>query len=103
MGSNVQQEEDSILIRLEATLDVAFAAELKKTLTEALQRGKAVRIELDAVSGLDVTAVQLLWAAQREARLSGTTFDVASGLPECQCALLRVLGFDGFPITAKQM
>jgi hypothetical protein len=60
------------VIRLEGEIGIADAAQLKEVLLEALRPGAGARIALEMASGLDVTAVQLLWAAERAAQASGT-------------------------------
>jgi hypothetical protein len=42
--------------------------ELKTTLITAISSGKPVRVDMGRATDLDVTAVQLLWSAAREAR-----------------------------------
>ena len=53
------------LIRLEGEIDISQADELKRVLLAALQEKHEVRIALESASGMDITAVQLLWAAER--------------------------------------
>ena len=65
--------ETQSLIGLEGAIDIASAAELKKLLLEGLNSGREVRVSLAGATDLDVTAVQLLWAAEREASRSGVT------------------------------
>ena len=70
-------------------MDIAASAELKKALLEALSAGKKVSVNLGKATELDVTAVQLLWAAAREARGLGVEFALdGQELPEIRSALL---------------
>ena len=48
--------------------------ELKKVMLQALASGKEMLVDLRRATELDVTAIQLLWAAEREARKSGRKF-----------------------------
>jgi anti-anti-sigma regulatory factor len=66
-------------IRLEGAIDIGCAAELKTLLVQALHSGPRVRLAIDGATHLDVTAIQLLWAAEREASRSGAgiAFDAA--------------------------
>jgi len=43
--------------------------------------GPAVQVDLEGVTDLDVTAVQLLWAARREAQDAGARFAMSGQLP----------------------
>lgn len=103
MGITLEQDQESTRICLDATIDISSAAELKKTLMETLRRGKAVRLDLGKVSEIDVTGVQLLSAAERQARLTGIEFSSASAFTASVASGLRALGFEGFPVNAKGM
>ncbi|MGC1460807.1 MAG: STAS domain-containing protein [Terracidiphilus sp.] len=98
MGIIVEQRERSTEICLEGVIDIASAAELKTILLDALKQDKTVRIALDAHSDLDVTAVQLLWAAEHEARAVGLEFTFAGGAPEPVASALKEAGFEKFPV-----
>ena len=77
-------------VSLEGAIDIAASSELKKVLVEALSKGKRVSVGLGRATELDVTAVQLLWAASREARRSGVEFALdGQELPEIRSALLE--------------
>jgi anti-anti-sigma regulatory factor len=98
LGIALKQRKESSAIRLDGLIDIASAAELKAILLDALKRGKAVRVALQTNVDLDVTAVQLLWAAEREARASGVGFALASPVPEPILSVLKEAGFEKFPI-----
>jgi anti-anti-sigma factor len=89
------------VIRLEGAIDIDRAAELKEALLEALASGQAVRISLQAATSIDVTAVQLLWAAEREAGASGTVLALEGAVPEIVRATLSEAGFERFPFAEK--
>jgi len=71
---SIEQDEMRNSIALEGVVDISVAAELKQSLLEALGTGKELHVSLAAVTVLDVTAVQLLWAAAREATAQGVVF-----------------------------
>jgi len=98
LAITLEQRKDASAIRLEGAIDIALAAELKKTLLDALKTGKAVLVALDANAGLDVTAIQLLWAAEREAKASGVRFTLDGEVPAGVSAALRDAGFERFPV-----
>ena len=87
------------VIRLEGDVGIAEAATLKEALVEALREGGRARISLQTATGLDVTAVQLLWAAERQARASGIVLALDGPVPEALRAALRAAGFERFPFT----
>jgi len=92
VGINLDQSENSSVIRLEGAIDISAAAEFKKLLLQACGAGKEVRVALDGATDLDVTAVQLIWAARRWAERAGVDFTLSGAPPE---SVLSALGFAG--------
>ena len=97
MAVTVEQNERGCLLRLEGEATIFMAAELKKALLEAVGSGREVRVNLEGVTEVDLTALQLLWAAEREARAVGGKFSLAGGLPQEVAAALREAGLESFP------
>jgi anti-anti-sigma factor len=95
----LEQSETLSVIRLEGLIDISCAAELKKLLLQAFANGKEMRVSLERAGDLDVTAVQLLWAAVREARKSGVGFTFAGVMPKEIAATLADAGFEKFPVS----
>ena len=100
MPIGLEQSAESSVLRLDGVIDISCAAELKTVLLQALGQGRAVRVSLEGVTGLDVTAVELLWAAEREARRSSVLFTLTGEASEQVSAALRHAGFDEFPVPA---
>jgi anti-anti-sigma regulatory factor len=90
-------------IRLEGDIDISCAAELKAVLEDVLTARSGMqtgaRISLAAATGMDVTAVQLLWAAEREARAAGMVLALEGPVPELLRGTLREAGFERFPFA----
>jgi anti-anti-sigma regulatory factor len=99
----LEQHDDSNLIRLEGAIDIAFAEELKKLLLQALGSGKPVCISLRNATCLDVTTIQLLWAAEREAKAASVRFAFADELPEPVSSALARVGFERFPVPVDAL
>jgi anti-anti-sigma factor len=87
------------VVRLEGEIDIALAAALKEVLLEALASAGEVRISLETATGFDVTAVQLLWAAEREAKASGVVLALQGPVPEKLRATLEEAGLERFPFA----
>jgi anti-anti-sigma regulatory factor len=87
------------VIRLEGEVDISDAARLKEVLLEALRDHGATRISLGNATGLDVTAVQLLWAAERGARASGVVLALEGPVPGALRSALEAAGFERFPFA----
>lgn len=68
-------------------------------LIEAISSRKEVQVDLARTTDLDVTAVQLLWAASREARKAGVSFAVAGDVPEKIRGSVGDAGFENFPVA----
>ena len=94
MGVTLEQGEESSVIRLVGAIDINAAAELKKALLDALGAGQRVSVALDLATDLDVTAVQLLWAARRDAGVLGVEFALAGRLPGPVASALLQAGFE---------
>lgn len=73
---------DSRRITLEGAIDAGAAAELQAALVKALHSGQEVCVSIGGVTDLDVTAFQLLWAAEREAERLGARFRLEGPLTE---------------------
>ena len=102
MGVTIDQSEGQCLIRLDGEIGIACARELKKVLLEALAFGKDLQVDLQQATELDVTAMQLLWAAEREARKSGRRFLLAGQVPDEIVVAVMEAGFERFPIPSDE-
>lgn len=89
------EENDALSrIRLEGAIDIECAAELKALLVRALNSGKETRVSIEGATHLDVTAMQLLWAAEREAARTGARFALSGAAPEGITAAMREAGIE---------
>jgi anti-anti-sigma regulatory factor len=95
------QDGSSSVIRLEGNVDISSAGELKAASLKAIQTGGAVRVVLEGATCLDVTAIEILWAAERAAALQGLSLTLEGQLPEAISTALREAGFDGFPLPVQ--
>jgi anti-sigma B factor antagonist len=68
MPVTLEQGGPLCFLRLEGEISVGSAAELKVALLQALASETDVRLDLERATELDVTALQLLWAAERGLR-----------------------------------
>ena len=97
MAVNLDQSEALCVIRLDGEINIGSAAELKKLLLQALATSRELRVDLEHATELDVTAWQLLWAAEREARGSSRGFTLAGRLPEEISVAVVDAGLETFP------
>ena len=94
MAVSIKQEESQPLIRLGGEFTLASAAELKSLLLEGLASGN-VWLDLEHVGEIDITLMQLLWAAGREADRTGAR--MAIRVSEAAAMTAREAGFERFP------
>jgi anti-anti-sigma regulatory factor len=95
----VDRSDAKTVIRLDGTVDISCAAELKTQLAAALGAGGELRVNLEQVADVDVTWVQLVWAAQREELRAGIKFSFSGPVPEKIGAALQDAGFNGLPVS----
>jgi len=92
---SMKQEESRSVIRLEGESTMSSAAELKGLLLEGLASGNDLRLDLERVEEIDITVMQLLWAAGREAERRGTGITVQ--VSDVAALAARNAGFERFP------
>jgi anti-anti-sigma regulatory factor len=92
MGITLDDSGSQAVIGLDGVVDISSAAELKTLLLRALNSGKKVCVSLHGATDLDVTAVELLWAAEREASKAGVGFSLAGPALAEVSASLSVAG-----------
>lgn len=100
MPITINQRQSHYVTCLQGAITISCAAELKRLLLEALASGKDVQVDLEQATTLDVTAMQLLWAARRESERSGTAFAVVGQVPEQISVAVRDAGFESLPVSA---
>jgi anti-anti-sigma regulatory factor len=103
MGITLDESKSKAVIGLEGAVDISSAAELKTLLLRALHGGKKVRVSLAGATDLDVTAVQLLWAAEREAGKAGVGFSFAGPAPAEVSAALGEAGLQQFMVPESKV
>lgn len=97
----VEQSEELFVIRLEGDVNVSAAVELKAILLQGLACKKDLRIDLEQVKELDVTAMQLLWAAAREAQILERELTLRGEVPQEILTAIEEAGFEAFPVPVQ--
>jgi anti-anti-sigma regulatory factor len=96
----VEELEGYSLIRLEGECTLTSAAELKRLLVEGLASGRELRLDLARLEEIDITAMQLLWAAGRQAERAGA--GIAIRMSEAAGKTTREAGFERLPGLAVE-
>lgn len=100
MALALTQSDDTSLLHLDREIDISSAAELKTALLEAISSGKTIRVSMDEVEELDVTAFQLLWAASRKAQQAEIGFAITGETRGAVQESLSAIGLDAGAISA---
>lgn len=101
MPVTLDQHNDFCLLHLEGEIDISSATEFRMVLLKMLASGRELRVDLERANDLDVTSIQLLWAAEREARRSGMGMTLTGRVPETISAALGDAGFEKFPVPRE--
>lgn len=88
------------VLRLEGEIDISSSEELKAKLLEASSPARELAIEMEGAIDLDITAVQLLWSAAREAEKAGRSL-FALHVSEGVRSSVHDMGFEHFPVPAS--
>lgn len=91
----VENNETRWILRLEDDCGLSSAAELKALLLEGLASGKSMEVDLGADVEIDITVLQLLWAARHAAERQKR--ELITQAPEQILNLARDAGFENFP------
>jgi anti-sigma B factor antagonist len=91
----VERLEKHWLIGLDGEFSITSASELKSLLLEWLVSGRDLQMDLEHAQEIDVSVMQLLWAARREAERRGAT--MGSRLSEAAAKALQDAGLERFP------
>jgi anti-anti-sigma regulatory factor len=81
-------------------VNVTSAEKLRSLLLEGLASDKDLQLDLERVEEIDVTVMQLLWAARRDADRAGK--GIVIRVSKVAAATAREIGFQRFPGAAIQ-
>lgn len=100
MPVTMERHETHSLVRVEGEVTITSSAELKQALLAGLAAGTDLHLDLERAERIDVTVMQLLWAAGREADRTGVT--LAGRVSKAAAAMAREAGFERLPGMAVQ-
>jgi hypothetical protein len=87
----LQRQEASWVIKLEGRITVTSAAEVKDLLLEWVSSGKSLEFDLEQAEEIDITIMQLIWAAAR------TGGRVVAHMSPAAALMVRDAGFAQLP------
>jgi anti-anti-sigma regulatory factor len=82
MPATVEERGNASFVRLDGAVDIASAAEMKSIFLNALASNKEIKLMLADATELDITALQILYAAKREAAKTGIYFALEGSVPD---------------------
>ncbi|MGA8530543.1 MAG: STAS domain-containing protein [Acidobacteriaceae bacterium] len=86
-------------LRLGGDLAIDSAADLQAQLLEALASGEPTQVELEAITEVDVTGLQLLTAAERAAQARGVAWIRDGAMPESLRQAAEDAGWERIPFA----
>jgi anti-anti-sigma factor len=92
----IEEVKNTSLIRLEGDVDIASSEEVKSILIDALASKIEIRLMLEDATELDITALQLLYAAERDAAQSKIPFTLDGSVPSEITSAMTDAGFAKF-------
>lgn len=92
MSVILDQSTTPPVINLQGEVNIRCAAELKDILIQSLALVGPLHVDLSAINEIDITAIQLLWAAEREARKAGEEFLFVGVVPEIVATIVNNAG-----------
>ena len=95
MAVTIERLESQAVIRLAGEFTLTSAAELKSLLLQGLASGNDLRLDLEQAEEIDITLMQLLWAAGREADRKGASISIQ--VSDAAATAAREAGFERFP------
>lgn len=99
----MQTQPTVTTLRLSGRYTVDKASELFSTLSTALAHHSAVQIDLSGVEELELSALQLFYAAARSARSKGGSLSFVGTVSDKVCRRLSGAGFSSAgPLSGKE-
>jgi anti-anti-sigma factor len=97
----VEQNAEGSTVRLDGEVDIRAALEFKGVLIQALASRQELRMELGSLTTLDITTLQLLWAAERATAKCGTKLVLSGPIPEAMEEAMDLAGLERFAVDPQ--
>jgi 16S rRNA U1498 N3-methylase RsmE len=101
MPISIQQIDEMYRIQLDGAIAIPSAAKLKLFILQGLASGQKLCFDLQNATELDIAALQLLWAAERESAIAGLPATISGRVPDSILAATVNAGFQTFPMGPK--
>jgi 16S rRNA U1498 N3-methylase RsmE len=101
MPVSIKQSDGIFFIYLDGAITIPSAAELKLVILQGLASGQKLSFDLQDAIELDITALQLLCATEREAGIQAVEAAVSGDVPDNLLAAAVNAGLKTFPMGSK--
>ncbi len=95
MSITIERGESHSIVRLEGDFTISSALELKQALLQGLEARTDLHVDMERIGDFDITIMQLIWAAGRDAERTGVKSTTRMG--EGAARAVREAGFEPFP------
>lgn len=99
MDGRFDRSTTPVRLRLGGDLAIESAADLQAQLLEALASGDPIQVELEAVTEVDISGLQLLTAAERAAQARGIAWIRGGALPASLRQAAEDAGWERIPFV----
>ena len=89
----VEQSDEKKILTLEGDLTIIHVAELKKILQDAIDNSNHIELNLDKVTDVDLSCLQLFCSAHRTSLNLKKTISIGSNHPDVFREAIRDAGF----------
>jgi len=102
MSIDLEQLEDRSVVRLTESITIGFATDLHKLLMEAVRLNRGIAIDWEGVTELDVSGIQLLYAAWQATERAGISMSLRGSTPQAVKDAFLDSGLDPFQLAVSQ-
>ncbi len=79
---NIAKKDDGHMVSISGALTIESASELRKILVNSISKAGHVVLEIGNVTEMDLSCLQLFYAAHKRAKETGKGFSLKGGCPD---------------------
>ncbi|MBL3658602.1 STAS domain-containing protein [Fulvivirga sediminis] len=89
----VFEEDESLIVKIQGELTLRFGDDIRRILAELPIYQKNVELVLERPEGLDLCAIQMIWAFKKSCQSSNINFHMEANLEDTERQLIENTGF----------
>ncbi|UII26822.1 STAS domain-containing protein [Fulvivirga maritima] len=86
-------ENDSLIVKIRGELTLRYAEDIKQMLAELPIYQKKVELILEEIEGVDLCAIQMIWAFRKYCQSSDIHFHMQANMEDAEQQLIDNTGF----------